>query len=140
MPDVNDSLRIPDSELTFQTSRSSGPGGQHVNKTETRVTLLFDVAGSPSLSEGQRGILLSRLSTRINRDGVLRVVSQQHRSQEANREAAIARFVELLRASLKRRTPRVKTRASAASKERRLRAKKERSAVKRHRGAPPRDD
>jgi ribosome-associated protein len=140
MPDVNDSLRIPDSELTFQTSRSSGPGGQHVNKTETRVTLLFDVAGSPSLSEEQRRILFSRLATRINRDGVLRVVSQQYRSQDANREAAVARFVELLRVSLKRRTPRVRTRATLASKARRLQAKKERGAVKRHRGTPTHDD
>lgn len=140
MLDVTDSLRIPDSELHFETSRSSGPGGQHVNKTETRVTLLFDVALSPSLTEEQRHTLRSRLATRINREGVLRVVSQQYRSQDANREAAVERFVELVRNALKRRTPRKRTRATKASKERRLQSKKERSALKRVRGARSSED
>jgi len=82
---VSDTLEIPDSELSFVTSRSSGPGGQNVNKVDTRVTLLFDVAQSPSLSEAQRALLLERLPGRINKEGVMRVVSQRHRTQSANR-------------------------------------------------------
>src|SRR5262245_37131442 len=81
MIDITDYLAIPESELTFTTSRSSGPGGQHVNKTSSRVILRFNVAASPSLSETQKHRLLTRLATRVSKDGVLRVVSQKYRSQ-----------------------------------------------------------
>ncbi len=137
---VTTSLEIPDCELTFTASRSSGPGGQHVNKAATRVTLLFDVARSPSLDADQRSLIRNRLATRISREGVLRVVSQQHRSQEANREAAVERFVELLRAALRRPPPRRPTKATRASKERRLQAKKGRSAIKSGRSGIPSED
>ncbi len=97
MVHVLDDLEIPDEELTFTTSRSSGPGGQNVNKLSTRVTLLFNVDDSPRLSVEQRGLLRLHLAGRISRAGVLRVVSQRHRTQLANKDAAVARFAELLR-------------------------------------------
>jgi ribosome-associated protein len=78
---VNADLAIPEHELAFSASRSSGPGGQNVNKVSSRVTLTFDVENSPSLSDSQRRRIRSRLQTRINKDGVLRVISQISRSQ-----------------------------------------------------------
>src|SRR3954453_10707281 len=97
---IDDNLAIPEEELSFATSRSGGPGGQNVNKLETRVTLRFDLAASPSLSEEQKSRLRERLSTRITRSGVLHVTAQKHRTQGANRDAALERFAELLREAL----------------------------------------
>jgi ribosome-associated protein len=136
---IDDTLAIPDEEVTFATSRSGGPGGQNVNKLETRVTLRFDLAGSPSLSEEQKARLRERLATRITRDGVLQVSSQKHRSQGANREAAVERFAELLRENLREEPPRKKTRPSRAAKARRLDSKRRQSQRKRERSAriPP---
>ena len=114
-------------------SRSGGPGGQNVNKLNTRVTVLFDVAGSPSLSDEQKQRILSRLSTRIDKHGVLHVVSQKHRSQEANRQAAVERLQELLREALKPEPIRKKTRTPAAARERRIREKKHRGEIKQQR-------
>lgn len=127
---------IPDEELSFATSRSGGPGGQNVNKLETRVTVRFDVAGSPSLSEEQRQRLLERLATRITREGVLHVTSQKHRTQGENREAAAARLRELVTEALREETPRKPTRVSKAAKRRRVEAKKRRGERKRERSAP----
>jgi len=121
-------------ELRFTYSRSSGPGGQHVNRVETRVTLLFDVDGSPSLSETQKLRIRSHLATRINKDGVLRVVSQRYRTREGNRRAAIERFEELLAEALRPRRVRRKTRVSAAERRRRVDSKRRRGDVKRLRG------
>jgi ribosome-associated protein len=121
-------------ELRFTYSRSSGPGGQHVNRVETRVTLLFDVDGSPSLSETQKLRIRSHLATRINKDGMLRVVSQRHRTREGNRRAAIERFEELLAEALRPRRARRKTRVSAAERRRRVDSKRRRGEVKRLRG------
>jgi ribosome-associated protein len=132
MDKVENSL-IPESELVFKASRSSGPGGQNVNKLNTRVTALFDVAGSPSLSDEQKQRILSRLSTRINRSGFLHVVSQQHRSQEANRRAAAERLQELVGEALKPRPIRKKTKPSAGARERRLKDKKQRGTLKHER-------
>lgn len=131
--EITPDVAIPEDELTFQASRSSGPGGQHVNKVSSRVTLYFDVASSPSLSEAQKQRLLTRLATRINRNGILRVVSQQHRSQIANRDAAKARFVALLQEALTSETPRKPTRPSRQVKQRRLEEKRRRRSVKRQR-------
>lgn len=133
---INDRVSIPEEELRFRFSASSGPGGQHVNKVETRVTLLFDVDESPSLSEEDRRRVMTRLSSRIGRNGVLRVVSQRHRSQRANREAAIERFAELLREALRREKKRRPTRPSRAAREARIRDKKKRSRLKRERSKP----
>src|SRR5664280_3566590 len=88
---------------------SGGPGGQNVNKVATKVTLTFDVAASPSLTDAQRDRIRARLATRISKDGVLQVVSQRHRTQGANRAAALERFVELLRDALAEEAPRVPT-------------------------------
>jgi ribosome-associated protein len=132
---IDDNLAIPDEEVTFATSRSGGPGGQNVNKLETRVTLRFDLAGSAVLSEEQKVRLRERLATRITRDGVLQVSSQKHRSQGANREAAVERFAELLRENLREEPPRKKTRPSRAAKARRLDEKRRQSRRKRERSA-----
>ena len=133
---IADDLSIPDEEVSFVTSRSGGPGGQNVNKLETRVTLRFDLADSASLSEEQKARLRERLATRITKDGVLHVTSQRHRTQAANREAAVERFAELVRDNLREEPPRKRTRPSRAAKARRLEEKRRRSHRKRERTAP----
>jgi len=133
---ITEDLSIPDEEVAFATSRSGGPGGQNVNKLETRVTLRFDLAGSASLSEEQKARLRERLATRITKAGILQVSAQRHRTQAANREAAVERFAELLRESLREEAPRKKTRPSRAAKARRLEAKRRHSQRKRERAAP----
>ena len=133
---ITDDVAIPDEEVTFATSRSGGPGGQNVNKLETRVTLRFDLAASGSLTEEQKARLLERLSTRITRAGILRVSAQKHRTQGANRDAALERFAELVRDALREETPRKKTRTSRAAKARRVEEKRRHSERKRNRSAP----
>jgi ribosome-associated protein len=133
MIEISPGLAIPDWEITFTASRSGGPGGQNVNKVNTRVTLAFDVVGSPTLVPRQKARILERLATRISRDGVLQVVSQRHRTQAANRTAALERFVELLRIALAREAPRVPTRPTRMATERRVASKKLRGRLKRQR-------
>jgi ribosome-associated protein len=135
MLEIGGGLAIPQEELRFTASRSGGPGGQNVNKVSTRVTLWFDVAGSPSLTAEQRSLIRSRLATRISREGMLRVVSQQTRSQAANREAAVDRFVALLRGALARPRPRAKGRIPEAARRERLEEKRRRARIKRGRSA-----
>jgi ribosome-associated protein len=137
---VTETLEIPDGELSFTTSRSSGPGGQNVNKVDTRVTLLFDMAGSPSLSQEQKDLLNARLAGRINKGGVLRVVSQRHRTQSANREAVVDRFARLLREALVPEKERVPVPVPRGAKERRLEEKRHRKRVKRERAVDPSDE
>lgn len=133
---ILDGLKIPFSDLSFETARSSGPGGQHVNKTETKVTLLFDLDGSVALSKEQKAAVRERLATRISKDGVLRVTSQRHRSQKANRDATVERFADLLREALTPRRQRKPTRTPQRAKQERLESKK-RQAEKKDLRRPP---
>jgi ribosome-associated protein len=133
---VTHSLVLPSSELSWRFSRSSGPGGQGVNTTDSRVELTFDVAASPALSESQRGRLLQRLRARLV-DGTLTVTASEHRSQLRNRDAAAARLAQLLREALApdpaRRRP---TRPTYGSQRRRLDEKTRRGQTKRLRRPP----
>lgn len=131
-------LEIPDSELTFTSSRSGGPGGQHANKTSTRVTLWFNIENSKALSENQKRRILRRLSNRIGKDGFLQVTSSRFRSQAANKTDTIQRFGELLRKGLAKPSKRRKTRVPRAERERRLEVKKKRSETKSLRRKPKR--
>ena len=133
---IKDGILLGEDELSFTFSRSSKPGGQNVNKISSRVTLLFDVANSPSLFAEHKHQITTRLRTRVNKHGVLRVVAQRHRSQAANREAAIERFVELLQETLKPVKSRKKTRISLAARKRRLNEKRSRSRLKKERTKP----
>ncbi|MGB9498466.1 MAG: alternative ribosome rescue aminoacyl-tRNA hydrolase ArfB [Dissulfuribacterales bacterium] len=130
---VTDTVFIREDELMFTASRSSGPGGQHVNKVSTRMTLLFNVAASPSLSDEQKQRICSRLSTRVSKKGVLRIISQRHRSQAANRDATVERFVELLKGALTELPPREKTTVPKRARQRRLDEKKQHSLKKQQR-------
>jgi ribosome-associated protein len=118
------------SEIAFRFSRSSGPGGQHANKSSTRAEALFDVEGSLGLSEAERGRVLASLGP------VVRAVAQDERSQLRNRELAADRIVEQLRQATKVRRARTPTQPTRASKERRLEEKKRRGRTKRLRGEP----
>lgn len=131
---ITDTVSILMPELQFRFARSSGPGGQHVNRSATQVELLFDVANSPSLTDAQRVRVLVRLSGHIDSAGVLHLFSQSARSQLRNRHEVVDRFQALIRHALKRRRRRKPTRPSAASRERRLQEKRERGQRKRLRG------
>lgn len=133
MIQINKHTALSDEELCFKVSRSSGPGGQNVNKLNTRVTLLLDVARSPNLSDRQKTRVRAALSTRMDKHGVLRVVAQKHRTQEANRRAAVERLVELLIDALKPTPIRKKTKIPAGAREKRLREKKQRGRLKQQR-------
>ncbi|MEH1014532.1 alternative ribosome rescue aminoacyl-tRNA hydrolase ArfB [Micromonospora sp. CPCC 206060] len=130
---VTDRLVIPGAELRERFSRSSGPGGQGVNTADSRVELSFDVAGSPSLPEYLRARAVDRLAGRLV-DGVLTIAASEHRAQLANREAARARLVALLRdAVAPPPPPRRPTRPSRGAKQRRLDEKKRQSQRKQQR-------
>ncbi|HNX49540.1 MAG TPA: alternative ribosome rescue aminoacyl-tRNA hydrolase ArfB [Thermoanaerobaculaceae bacterium] len=120
MLEITPGVAIADEELSFEVSRSGGPGGQNVNKVETRVAVCLNVDASPALGAQQRQRVRERLHTRISKAGVLRVVCQVHRSQSANREEAVRRLRDLLREALAEDAPRVPTRPSRAARERRL--------------------
>jgi len=127
---INQHLTILAAELEFRFSTSSGPGGQHANRSATRVTLLFDVAQSPSLDEKTRQRLLKKLAPRLDKQGVLRLDAQESRSQHRNRETAVARFQALLAAALVKRKKRKPTKPSRTAVEKRLSQKRQRKRKK----------
>lgn len=131
---VNRSLRIPVDELQWRFSASGGPGGQHANRSNTRVEVRFDIESSPSLGPRQRARLLDRFGP------VLRVVVDAERSQVRNRALAQERLAHRLAAALRVETPRKATRPTAGSQERRLTEKRRRGERKRQRRPPPSDD
>ncbi len=128
---ITSSINIPLSEIQFRFVRSSGPGGQHVNKSSTQVELLFDVLHSPSLTEAQRQRLLTKLKNDIDTDGVLHLSEQSERSQFQNKQQVTEKFKSILAAALHVPKHRKPTRPSKASKEKRLTQKKRRGEVKR---------
>ncbi len=133
MIEIKNNIFVSEEELVFRFSRSGGPGGQNVNKVNTRVTVLFDAANCESFSDEQKRLILKRLATRANKNGVIRVVSQKHRTQKANRAAAVERLGELLREALKKRSVRKKTAVPERAKQKRLEEKKRRSMLKKQR-------
>ena len=133
---VNASLVVPDAELKERFSRSSGPGGQGVNTTDSRVELLYDIAASAVLTQAQRSRLLSRLGDRLS-GTVLTVTASEHRTQLANRRAARDRMASLLRDALAPPAPKRRpTRRTRGSNERRLKGKKQRGQTKAARQRP----
>lgn len=134
---VTRSLEVPDAELELRFSRSGGPGGQNVNRRATKVELVFDVAGSPSLGVRQRARLLAALATRIDGEGRLHVVAQERRTQLENRERVLERFRTLVaRALAPPPKARIATKPSRGATERRIRQKKARGVRKRQRARP----
>ena len=123
-------VEIPDTALEFIASRSGGPGGQNVNKVSSRITLRFDLEHTTALTADQRQRVRQKLSSRISNEGVLQISSQRTRSQDLNREDAVARFAELLRGALHEDKARVKTKATRSSREERLKEKRIRTSVK----------
>lgn len=125
----NGRLSLPEAEMNWRFSRSSGAGGQHVNTTDTRVELIWSLTDTTVLSPAQKDLAAQRLSNRLV-DGTITVVSSQYRSQHRNREAARVRLEDLVSQAIVPPKPRRATRPSRASKQRRLDAKKRRSSLK----------
>jgi ribosome-associated protein len=114
-------------------SRSSGPGGQNVNKVNTRVTVRFDLNHCTDLSQADKGRIRRKCATRCSQDGMIRVTSQKYRTQKENRDAALQRLHELINTALVRPRRRIKTKPTVASQQRRLEQKKQRGQLKRQR-------
>ena len=133
-------MEIPDDEITFRASRAGGPGGQHVNRKATRVEALWHVLETPSLSDDQRKRVLKVLANRIGKDGVLRVVAEEERSQARNKEIAAGRLRGLVAEALERPKPRKATKPPRSATETRLREKKRRKATKKSRKPPTAED
>ncbi len=127
---ITPEIAVSDDEIVLQFVRSSGPGGQHVNKVATAVQLRFDVAGSPSLPDEVRTRLRSIAGRRLTEGGILVIDARRFRSQERNRQDAIERLVTLIRRAAQRPKPRKKTRPSAGARQRRLEEKRRRGETK----------
>lgn len=134
---VNQKVSIPASLLEFTFSRSGGPGGQNVNKLNTRVQVTLDIANCPVLTDTQKRLIARKLKNRIDKEGRLHVICQDYRSQHANRNAAQERLAGLLADALKRRKRRKPTKPPKSAVEKRLRDKKQQSQKKQLRSKPP---
>jgi len=137
---VNEALTIPAEELVFRFVRSSGPGGQHVNRSATQVELFWDVAHSPSLNDEQRALVLARLRPLIDKEGILHLAAQSTRSQWQNRAAVVARFRDLIAKSQRVTPVRIATRPSRSAMRRRLDAKRRHGLLKRQRHRVPSEE
>jgi ribosome-associated protein len=137
---VTENIGIDESEIFESFVRASGPGGQNVNKVATAVQLRFDARGSPSLPEPVRARVEKLAGARLTKDGVVVIFADRFRTQERNRADALERLLTLIRRAADIPKPRLSTRPTAASKERRLKGKSERSNVKKLRRTLPRDD
>lgn len=127
---IHDSLQIPLTEFDVRFSTSSGPGGQHANRSATRAILSFDIKNSPTLSEADRAYLLKKLASQLTNEGVLQIQVQDSRSQHRNRETAFSRMQFTLQEGLKRPKRRKRTKPSRAMQERRLEKKRQKSEKK----------
>lgn len=123
-------------EITFSTSRSGGPGGQNVNKVNSKVTLNFDIVNSKVLDPLQKEILLVKMSSRVSVDGVLSVMAQESRSQQDNKELVLRKLADLLKKAFEVKKPRKATKPSKAAKEKRIKSKRQRSEKKQWRQKP----
>jgi len=133
MIEIGKGIFISEERMVFKASRSSGPGGQNVNKVNTRITLFFDVLNCVSFSDAQKQRILKRLATRADKNGVIRVVSQKFRTQKANRRVAVERLREFLKEALETKPIRKKTKIPYSAKQQRLEKKKQRSLLKQQR-------
>ncbi len=133
MIEIADNIFVSEESISFKFSRSGGPGGQNVNKVNTKATLFFDLANETAFSDEQKKKIFKKLATRTDKNGVVRVMSQKHRTQKANRVTAFERLGELLAGALKTKAVRRKTRVPYAARQKRLEGKKQRGLLKKQR-------
>jgi len=134
--EIGPGVSIPAAEIRLSYARSSGPGGQHVNRTSSKVLLRWNVRESRALDDERRARLLQRLASRLTVEGEILIASERHRDQGRNVEDAVARLVDIVRGGLRRPKARKATRPTRASRERRLESKRRRGATKRDRREP----
>lgn len=130
MIEIDNKIFIPESELQFNFIRSSGPGGQNVNKVSTAVQLRFDIINSPSLPKEIKERLISKSGSRVTKEGILIIEAKRFRTQESNKQDAVDRFIELIRKAGKKPKKRIKTRPPKESRLKRIEEKKKRSHLK----------
>ncbi len=130
---TNKKIQIPENELVFKTSRSSGPGGQNINKLNTKVAVIFDIEKNNCLSAEQKETVLKKLAGRLTKDKKLIISSQKFRTQKANRDSAVQKLCEIIQDALKKPKPRKATKPAATAVEKRLDSKKLKSLLKQQR-------